>query len=74
MSSYSIPKLAANRSNCITWKQQTLNSLLSSKGVQRHIEGMVHAPPTMPTYSDGHILDEDELEELEKNRREMGPV
>ena len=39
---------------------------MSSKGVHRHIEGTVHAPPTIPMYSDGHILDEGELEELEK--------
>ena len=36
------------------------------KGVHRHIKGTVHMPPPIPTYPNGHILDEDELEELEK--------
>ena len=63
--SHMTPRLATNRSNWITWKQQTLNSLLSSKGVHRHIQGTIHMPPPylctlMVT------LDEDELEELEK--------
>ena len=61
-----ISGLATNGSNWITWKQQTLNSLLSSKGMHRHIEGAVHAPPAIPMYSVSHILDKDELEELEK--------
>ena len=63
--SHSIPRLATDRSNWIIWKQQTLNSLVSSKGVHRHIEGTVHAPLAIPMYSNSHILDEDELEELE---------
>ena len=64
--SHTIPRLATNRSNWITWKQQTLNILLSSKGVHRHIQGTGHIPPPIHTYPNGHILDKDELEELEK--------
>ena len=64
--SHAIPRLATDRSNWFTWKQQTLNSLLSSKGVHKHIEGTIEVLPAIPTYSIGHILDEDKLKELEK--------
>ena len=65
---YSIPRLAANRSNWIAWKQQTLSSLMSNKGVQRHldIEGKAHVPPPIPMYNPNCQLDEDELEELDQ--------
>ena len=64
--SHMIPRLATDGSNWITWKQQTLNSLLSSKGVHRHIQGTIHMPPPIPSYPNGHTLDDDEMEELEK--------
>ena len=64
--SHTIPRLATNGSNWITWKPQALNSLLSSKGVHRHVQGTIHMPPPVPMYPQGHILDKDELEELEK--------
>ena len=64
--SHLIPRLATDRLNWITWKWPTLNNLLSSKGVHRHIQGMIHMPPPIPIYPNGHTLDEDELEELEK--------
>ena len=64
--SHKTPRLATNRSNWITWKQQTLNSLLSSKGVHRHIQGTIRMPPPISSYPNGHTLDDDEMEELEK--------
>ena len=64
--SHIIPRLATGGSNWITGKQQTLNSLLSLKGVHRHIQGTIHMPPPVPMYPQGHILDKDELDELEK--------
>ena len=63
---HSIPRLATNGSNWITWKQQTLNTLLSSKGVHRHLQGTIRMPPPIPSYPNGHTLDDDEIEELEK--------
>ena len=63
---YSIPRLAANGSNWITWKQQTLSSLMSLKGVQRHLDGTAHVPPPIPMHLPNHLLDEDELDELDK--------
>ena len=63
---HSIPQLAANRLHWITWKQQTLNTLLSSKGVHRHIQGTIRMPPPIPSYPNGHTLDDDEMEALEK--------
>ena len=62
---YSIPRLTADRSNWITWKQQTLSSLMLIKGVQRHLNGTARVPPTIPTPPPNH-LDEDELDELDK--------
>ena len=64
--SYSIPRLQANGTNWIMWKQQTLNSLMSNKGVQRHIEGTARTPPAIPMYPPTHTLSDDELEELGK--------
>ena len=64
--SYMIPRLATEVSNWITWKQQTLNSLLSLKGVLRHIQGTICMLPPIPSYPNGHTLDNDEMEELEK--------
>ena len=64
--SYSIPWLQTDGTNWITWKQQTLNSLMSNKGVQWHIEGTACTPPAIPTYPPTHTLSDDELEELEK--------
>ena len=58
--------LATDGSNWMTWKQQTLNILLSSKGMHRHIQGTICMPPPIPMYPNSHILDEDKLEELEK--------
>ena len=63
---YSIPRLAADRSNWITWKQQTLSSLMSIKGVQRHLNGTAHVPPSIPMHPPNHLLNEDELDELDK--------
>ena len=42
---YSIPKLAADGSNWITWKQQTLLSLMLNKGVQKYLDGTARVPP-----------------------------
>ena len=64
--SHMIPRLATDGLNWITWKQQTLNSLLSSKGMHRHIQGMIHMPPPIPSYPNGHTLDDNEMEEREK--------
>ena len=64
--SYSIPRLTANGSNWIIWKQQTLSSLISNKVVQRHLEGTVCLPPAIPEYPDGQTLLTDEVDELEK--------
>ena len=61
-----IPQLATDGLNWITWKQQTLNPLLSSKGVHRHIQGTIRIPPPIPLYPSGHTLDDNEIEELEK--------
>ena len=63
---YSIPQLQANRTNWNMWKQQTLSSLMSNKGVQQHIEGMAHTPPAIPTYPNTYTPSDDELGELEK--------
>ena len=63
---YSIPRLAADRSDWITWKQQTLSSLMSIKGVQRHLNGTAHVPPPIPTHPPNHLLDKDELDKLDK--------
>ena len=63
---YSIPRLAANGSNWITWKQQTLSSLISIKGVQRHLDGTACVPPPIPTHPPNHLLDEDELDKPDK--------
>ena len=63
---YSIPRLAADGSNWVTWKQQTLSILMSIKGVQRHLNGTAHVPPPIPMHPTNHLLDEDELDELEK--------
>ena len=63
---HSIPRLAADGSNWITWKQQTLSSLMSNKGVQKHLKGTACVPPPIPMYNPNHHLDEDELEELGK--------
>ena len=63
---YSIPRLTANGSNWITWKQQTLSSLMLNKGLKRHLEGTACVPPPIPTYNPNHHLNEDELEELDK--------
>ena len=62
---YLIPRFTANGSNWITWKQQTLSSLMSNKGVQRHLEGTACVPPPIPMYNPNHQLNEDELEELD---------
>ena len=64
--SYSISRLQVDGMNWIMWKQQILNSLMSNKGVQWHIEGMAHTPPAIPMYPPTHTLSDDELEELEK--------
>ena len=64
--SYSIPQLQADGMNWITWKQQTLNSLMSNKGVQWHIDGTAHTPPAILMYPPTHTLLDNELEELEK--------
>ena len=64
--SYSIPRLATDRSNWITWKQQTLSNLRSNKGIQRHLEGMAYAPPAIPEYPEGHTLFMDKVEDLEE--------
>ena len=64
--SYSTPRLAANRLKWITWKQQTFFSLMSNKGIQRHLEGMAQLLPAIPEYPDGHTLFTDEGEEVEK--------
>ena len=64
--SYLIPRLTANRSNWVTWKQQTLSSLMSNKGIQRHIEETAQLPPAIPEYPDGHTLLTDEVDQLEK--------
>ena len=63
---YLIPRLAANGSNWITWKQQTPSSLMLNKGVQRYLKGTAHVPPLIPMYDTTHHLNEDELEELDK--------
>ena len=63
---YSIPRLAADRSNWITWKQETLSSLMLIKGVQRHLDGTARVPPPIPMHPPNHLLDEDELDELDK--------
>ena len=63
--SYLILRLAANGSNWVTWKQQTLSSLMSNKGIQRHIEGMACLPPAIPEHPNGHTLLEDEADKLE---------
>ena len=63
---YSIPQLQADGMNWIMWKQQTLSSLMSNKGVQRHIEGTARTPPAIPMYPTTRTLSDDELEELEK--------
>ena len=39
---------------------------MSSKGVQRHLEGMTHAPLAIPEYPVEYTLLQDELEDLEK--------
>ena len=59
--SYSIPQLQADGTNWIMWKQQTLNSLMSNKGVQWDIEGMARTPPAIPTYPPTHTLSDDVL-------------
>ena len=63
---YSTSRLTADGSNWITWKQQTLSSLMLNKGVQRHLEGTAHVPPPIPTHNPNHQLNKDELEELDK--------
>ena len=63
---HSIPRLATDGLNWITWKQQTLNTLLSLKGMHRHIQGTIRMPPPIPSYPNSHTLDDDEMEELEK--------
>ena len=65
VNAYSIPRLATDGSNWITWKQQTLSSLMFIKGVQRHLDGTACVPPPIPTHPPNH-LDEDELDELDK--------
>jgi hypothetical protein len=60
-----IPRLASDGTNWITWKQQTLMTLLSNKGVQRHIEGTIRQPKPVPTFPSGHVLTDQELESLE---------
>ena len=39
---------------------------MSLKGVHRHIKGTICALPTIPMYSNSHVLDEDRPEALEK--------
>jgi hypothetical protein len=60
------PRLASDGSNWITWKKQTLTTLMSIKGVDCHINGTARIPPPIPTYPNGYALTDDEVVELEK--------
>ena len=67
--SFTVPKLACNGSNWVTWKSQTMATLSSTRGMKRHLDGMARVPPAIPTYPKGHTLteeEEDELDDLER--------
>ena len=69
---YSIPKLAHDGSNWMTWKSQTLATLAASRGVSRHVEGTVRTPPPVPKFDPKHVITEEEDERMQKNRATLG--
>jgi hypothetical protein len=63
---FTIPSLASDGTNWVTWKQQTLSTLMLNKGIQRHLEGSAQKRNPIPTYPDGYVLTNQEVEDLEK--------
>jgi len=66
MRSFLVPKLACDGSNWITWKTQVLATLMSNKGVMRHLDGLAWKLSKIPVYTPTHVISEDEEEALEK--------
>ena len=48
--SYSIPKLACDGTNWITWKSQTIATLSATCGARWHLERTACISPLIPTY------------------------
>ena len=69
MKSNTIPKLAKDGSNWITWKSQMLATLVASHGVMRHIEGTARQTTAIPTYPTTCSLTTDEEDHLEQAER-----
>jgi len=63
---FSVPKLACDGSNWITWKTQVLATLASNKGVMQHLNGLAQQLSKIPVYAPTHIISEDKEEALEK--------
>jgi hypothetical protein len=66
---FQVPMLAADGSNWIIWKRQTLTTLSAHKGVKRHIDGNARRPANLPKYPSGHTLTKiknEEYDELER--------
>jgi hypothetical protein len=67
--SFAVPKLARDSMNWVIWKSQTLATVSTACGAQRHLDGTTRTPRAILTYPDSHILtykDEGQLDELEK--------
>ena len=58
--SFTVPKLACDDSNWVTWKSQMMATLLSTRGAKRHLDGTAQVPPAIPTYPKGRTLTEEE--------------
>ena len=64
--SYSVPKLAQDGSNWVTWKSQTLATLAVGQGIICHIEDTARQPPQIPNFPTNHSLTDDEEDHLER--------
>ena len=64
--SYTVPKLARDGSNWITWKSQTFATLAVGWGVTCHIKGTARELPKIPMFPSNHPLMEDEKDCLKK--------
>ena len=61
---YQVSGLAANGSNWVIWKRETLTTLSTHKGVKTHIEGLARMPPVIPKFLELHILTSEELKKV----------
>ena len=66
---YTVPKLARDGSNWVTWKSRMLAILVSTRGIMWHIEGTACMPAPLPTDPANHHYTELEEEELEKKEK-----